>query len=230
MFINVQQEQSPISAAMGLMGQSARMFRRGDCSRIEQALVVADRAHNGAKHGREPYILHPIRVASNVMSVFGVDVISNADAVVAAVLHDVVEDAPDVVEHMYVPVFNPDVDGGNPAVAVISAMFGEDVARIVRALSHPDGDNASYVVDVASAINDSFSNFVVKFGDFKDNAGRIDELKPARARRLLEKYAPVLREFRGSADMWFVDGVPDNVSEEFDSIERVFDRVENFKG
>ena len=62
---------------------------------IEAAYTLACRAHEGQlrKHGG-PYLVHPLRVAVLLIEEFGV---SNKESVATALLHDVLEDAPDRV-------------------------------------------------------------------------------------------------------------------------------------
>lgn len=196
----------PLSAAGSLMMKASAKYRRGDVERISDALVVADLAHAGARWGNLPYISHPIAVAANVMDVFGER--AHPDVVVAAVLHDVVEDAPDFISRLQVPVMNPDVDRGIVPLAVIANMFGDDVASIVDAVSNDaDADVDAYVVAVDSAVTSSFGAFAVKFADFVSNAGGLcsGSVKPARAKRLGAKYARVIPSYREAAALWDVD-------------------------
>ena len=86
--------------------------------RIEEAVAEAVRYHSGQarKGSGAPYVFHPLAVAGLVADAGG-----DEDTVIAAVLHDAVEDA-----------------GGPPVRAEIAARFGENVARIVEACSDTD--------------------------------------------------------------------------------------------
>jgi len=79
---------------------------------VEKALQFSEKAHIGQiRKSGEPYIIHPILVATIVSS------ISEDEAmVVAALLHDVVEDT-----HL--------------SISEVSAAFGEDVAHLVEGLT-----------------------------------------------------------------------------------------------
>ena len=79
---------------------------------VEKALIFSENAHTGqVRKSGEPYIIHPILVASIVSS------ISEDDAmVIAALLHDVVEDT-----HL--------------SIVEVAADFGEDVAHLVEGLT-----------------------------------------------------------------------------------------------
>lgn len=80
---------------------------------IKKAFVFANDAHKGVKRkSGEPYILHPIAVAKIATAEIGL----GTKSVIAALLHDVVEDTDYTVED-------------------ISALFGEKVASIVDGLT-----------------------------------------------------------------------------------------------
>lgn len=81
-----------------LMQQCAPICKKeGDAERITQAFYFAKEAHKGVKRkSGEPYIIHPIAVARIVVVEIGLGVKS----VLAALLHDVVEDTDYTVEDM----------------------------------------------------------------------------------------------------------------------------------
>lgn len=85
-------------------------------SRLYDAIELAARAHhNQVRKGTEiPYIIHPLAVASMLIRIK-----SPEPVVIAALLHDVVEDTPVTVRE-------------------ILAQFGPEVADLVTALSEPD--------------------------------------------------------------------------------------------
>ena len=64
-------------------------FDKERLSRIEKAFQFANAAHNGIRRkSGEPFIIHPIAVAKIVAKDLGL----GATSIVAAILHDVVED------------------------------------------------------------------------------------------------------------------------------------------
>ena len=80
---------------------------------IQKAFDFANEAHKGVRRrSGEPYILHPIAVAKIVVSNIGL----GYKSIVAALLHDVVEDTEYTVEDL-------------------SNLFGEKVATIVEGLT-----------------------------------------------------------------------------------------------
>jgi GTP pyrophosphokinase len=85
--------------------------------RIRKAFVFANHAHMGVRRkAGEPYILHPLAVAMIVVKEIGL----GEDAVCAALLHDVVEDADYTVED-------------------IRSRFGDKVAELVDGLTKIEG-------------------------------------------------------------------------------------------
>lgn len=84
--------------------------------RLFDAITFAARAHSGQyrKASPLPYILHPLNVARILIECDAGD-----EIVIAAVLHDVVEDTPVTLEQ-------------------VRAEFGNEVARMVQGMSEPN--------------------------------------------------------------------------------------------
>lgn len=90
-----------------------------DMVRLHQAFEFAKRAHEPQKRkSGEPYILHPIAVAR----ITAIELRLDVNIVIAAFLHDVVEDTPASIEE-------------------IRDRFGEDVASLVKAVTKPNKKN-----------------------------------------------------------------------------------------
>ncbi|MFC0212550.1 RelA/SpoT family protein [Paenibacillus chartarius] len=71
-----------------LLEKAGTYLKEADLERIREAYVFADQAHHGqVRKSGEPYILHPLAVADIIVSM-QMDVTS----IIAALLHDVVED------------------------------------------------------------------------------------------------------------------------------------------
>lgn len=95
----------------------AHRISEGDLARIREAYGFAADAHAPQRRKTgEPYIMHPVAVAHIVAEEFQMD----ANSIIAAFLHDVVEDT---------PFTNDD----------IRARFGEDVAFLVKVVTKPKG-------------------------------------------------------------------------------------------
>jgi (p)ppGpp synthase/HD superfamily hydrolase len=91
--------------------------------RVEEAIAYAAQAHRGQmrKASEVPYLAHLLAVASLVWEHGGTD-----DQVIAALLHDVVED-----------------QGGRPRLDDVRARFGDRVAAIVEACSDSLADTTA---------------------------------------------------------------------------------------
>lgn len=98
-----------------MIDRLAQRFSNDDLLRIRKAYELAKMAHNGqTRVSGEPYIMHPIAVARIIAEEFMLD----ANSVVAAFLHDVVEDTPYTIDD-------------------IRERFGEDVAFLVKVVTKP---------------------------------------------------------------------------------------------
>jgi GTP pyrophosphokinase len=71
-----------------LLQKASGYMKQSDLERIREAYVFADKAHEGqVRKSGEPYILHPLAVAEIL-----VDIQMDVTSIIAALLHDVVED------------------------------------------------------------------------------------------------------------------------------------------
>lgn len=155
---------------------------------IEDALLFAKEAHaHQTRKSGEPYIVHPILVAALVASITG-----DRAMVIAALLHDVVEDTPHTIED-------------------VETRYGSDVAHLVHGLTKidlirdkeliPSHSDEKLVVSALSfrkmllaSIKD-VRVLVVKLCDRTHNVLTLDSLPPAKQRRIAEEtlvvYAPI---------------------------------------
>lgn len=98
-----------------LVAEYLRHHAEGDVERIRRAHDVAERAHRGqTRRSGEDYITHPVAVAG-VLAGYGLD----ADTVVAALLHDTVEDT-------------------ELSLEAIEDDFGAEVARLIDGVTKLD--------------------------------------------------------------------------------------------
>ncbi len=150
---------------------------------VERVRVAAEfgaDAHRGQRRkSGEPYIAHPV-AAAEILATLRVD----ADTIVAAILHDVMEDTP--------------IDKTQ-----IAARFGETVAEIVdgvtkldqiRFKSREEAQAESFRKMLLAMVRD-LRVILVKLADRTHNMRTIDAMQPARrraiARETLEIYAPI---------------------------------------
>ena len=147
---------------------------------IEKAYAVAKRAHSGQKRvsGLE-YILHPISVAY-ILVELGMD----TDSVVAALLHDVVEDT---------SVSKED----------IKALFGEKISNLVDGVTKldfisprsPEEQQAENIRKMLFAMSQDIRVILIKLADRLQNMRTIECMPPQKRRdkslQNMEIFAPI---------------------------------------
>jgi RelA/SpoT family (p)ppGpp synthetase len=148
--------------------------------RVRDAAEFGTQAHRGQRRkSGEMYISHPV-AAAEILATLRVD----ADTIVAAILHDVMEDTA--------------IDKGD-----IAARFGETVAEIVDGVTKLDqikfknreeAQAESFRKMLFAMVRD-LRVILVKLADRTHNMRTIDAMQPARrraiARETLEIYAPI---------------------------------------
>lgn len=156
-------------------------------ARLRLAAELAERAHEGQqRRSGEPYVTHPMAVASLVAE-WGMDEAS----VVAALLHDVVEDTEMTLAEIQ-GAFDP--------------AFGKDVAFLVEALTKldglklvadvdPDEKQAASLQKLLVAMAQDARVLIVKIADRLHNVRTLQHLHEAKARRIaretMDVYAPL---------------------------------------
>src|ERR1700742_196063 len=148
--------------------------------RIREAAEFGASAHKGQKRlSGEPYIAHPVAAASILA-----DLHLDADTIVAAILHDVIEDTPTPKDQL-------------------AARFGAAVAELVDAVtkldqikfkSREEAQAESFRKMLLAMVRD-LRVILVKLADRTHNMRTIEAMAPARrraiARETLEIYAPI---------------------------------------
>ena len=148
--------------------------------KIYEAYLVGARAHEGQNRiSGEPYISHPIAVAS-ILAEMRMD----SKSITAAILHDVIEDTPTLKEHL-------------------AEQFGEEVADLV------DGVSKLTQIDFRSKAEAQAENFrkmmlamvkdirviIIKLADRLHNMRTLDAMRPDKRRRIaretMDIYAPI---------------------------------------
>ena len=148
--------------------------------KIEKAFSVATRAHEGQKRqSGEEYIEHPLSAAS-ILADFRLD----HESIMAAILHDVIEDT--------------EIEKEN-----LKKNFGVKVSDLVDGVSKLDKINFSTKeeADAANlrkmilAMSQDIRVILIKLADRKHNLETIDALSPARRKKIgtetLEIFAPI---------------------------------------
>jgi GTP pyrophosphokinase len=163
-----------------LLSKVATYLPAEQVERVRQATEFGAAAHQGQKRlSGEPYITHPV-AAAEILAELHLD----ADTLVGAILHDVIEDTP-------------------IAKADIAKQFGNDVAEIVDGVTKLDQirfknreeAQAENFRKMLLAMVRDLRVILVKLADRTHNLRTIDALPPAKrraiARETLDIYAPV---------------------------------------
>jgi len=202
-----------VSLAEILRAHFVATYPVANTARLNDAIQVASYLHRtdvrrGArgKSINPPYIEHPLRVAIRLFRYFDV---KNPDTLIAAILHDTVED--------HAPEFG-DFEGGTnyrdkPEVArqaaleFISDNFGYAVASIVEDVSNPIPEGtptkeekiAAYQEHVSRISYGGGAGIILKFSDFVDNAGSLHhhyEYDDKSAQYFVKRYAGLIPIYR----------------------------------
>ena len=148
--------------------------------RIKRAYITAKNAHEGqTRSSGEPYITHPIAVASILA-----DMHLDAEVIMAALLHDVVEDT---------PVTEDD----------LRKLFGDTVTNLVNGVTKLDKlqfrdhreAQAENFRKMIMAMTSDIRVILIKLADRTHNMRTIGALRPDKRRRIaketLEIFAPI---------------------------------------
>ena len=212
-------EMDPGSLTLALMSDVRTLANDGllEEKPIFNALHVATFLHRNQTRAnrknlpRTPYIEHPLRNALRLIR-WGC---ANQDIIIAALLHDTVEDCVDDIILYYLATDPAPLDEQKKrdmAFAWMAEEFGAEVSRIVYAVSNPlmpDGmtkeeKREAYAKHIVSIIENDPGVFLVKFSDFVDNAVGLYHNniagKEAMISHLATKYYPVVAIFSAAYD------------------------------
>jgi GTP pyrophosphokinase len=163
-----------------LCGELEAYLEPAQVEEIYSAYLVGAEAHDGqVRVSGEPYISHPVAVA-RILAEMRMD----SKSIVAAILHDVIEDTPTLKEHL-------------------AEQFGEEVAELV------DGVSKLTQIDFRSKAEAQAENFrkmmlamvkdirviIIKLADRLHNMRTLDAMRPDKRRRIaletMDIYAPI---------------------------------------
>lgn len=177
---------------------------------IDAAKTIALLAHDGVMRGPLPYSTHVLRVALRTLSSDHLSIRDDPDLVIAALLHDTVEDNPAVFETEAFPNTSR-LSQREHAFSVIRVTFGERAETIVCAVTNPERDpqvsrdekRASYQAHVRDLLQVALDDgdeapALLKLSDFIDNcAGLWHNENPQLAAKLAAKYLALIPDFIG---------------------------------
>jgi len=163
-----------------LCGELEAYLEPAQVEEIYSAYLVGAEAHDGQiRVSGEPYISHPVAVA-RILAEMRMD----SKSIIAAILHDVIEDTPTLKEHL-------------------AEQFGEEVAELV------DGVSKLTKIDFRSKAEAQAENFrkmmlamvkdirviIIKLADRLHNMRTLDAMRPDKRRRIAKEtmdiYAPI---------------------------------------
>ena len=192
---------------------AAKLTIPADTGRLFAAISAAAFLHrdqtraNRGNLPRTPYIEHPLRGTLRLLR-WGV---TDADILVASVLHDTIEDcSKDIIRH-FLGIDPADLTAVELRQYVIEWMtgeFGAAATEIVLAVTNPDFTpdttreqrNTIYAAKVKASISLDAAVFLVKIADFVDNACGLPhnniEGNHGFVARLAVKYEPLVAIFQ----------------------------------
>jgi GTP pyrophosphokinase len=168
-----------------LLEQAKPHYKSNDVQRLREAIEFATRYHEGQQRDSgEPYIIHPLAVAGIV-----IDWQMDIDSVIAAVLHDVVEDT-------------------EVSLDTVEQTFGKGVAFLVDGVSKVSqarsgmGDITTYLPQTRDnlskfliAISHDIRVLLIKLADRLHNLRTLEYISPARQQKVaqesIEVFAPL---------------------------------------
>jgi (p)ppGpp synthase/HD superfamily hydrolase len=199
-------------------------FPPGEQTQLVEALTLASKLHADDRRVREPYLNHLLRVAIRIIRYYHV---RDVDVLVAALLHDAVEDHPEELGRLGAGTHAELADA---AVAELARRFNPRVAELVRSVTNPEYDPArdrheQYRAHVAESLERDPWARVIKVSDFTDNGVGVIHTTPDKAHRSAIKYRPLvpkLRELVGRPDTPLSTAAKDHILDQLDLAEERF--------
>ena len=199
-----------ISLIEPLLGSLKEHYENVDSELVSRAFTVANEAHSGQRRkSGEEYITHPVAV-SEILAELGL----NTTTVVAALLHDTVEDTPYSLEQL-------------------RADFGDEIANLVDGVTKLDKltfgptAEAETVRKMVIAMSRDIRVLVIKLADRLHNARTwsfvSSESAERKARETLDIYAPLAHRLGMNAIKWELEDLSFAVIEpkKFEEISRL---------
>lgn len=171
--------------------QAVREFRDdANVRKIRYAYYLAEKAHHGqCRRSGEPYILHPLAVARVL-----VDLRMDDDSIVAALLHDVLEDTEELTRDDIAKIFGADVL--HLVEGVTKLKFKDQVSMTdTQRRAEETTRTAETLRKMLLAMAKDFRVMVIKLADRLHNMQTLDALPAAKRTRIasetLDVYAPL---------------------------------------
>ena len=172
-----------------LLAKAREYVPKDKLDKLADAFEFAENAHNGqVRKSGEPFIAHPVQTALLLA-----DLRLDADALTAALLHDVVEDNDSIeivdVERQFGPEVARLVDG-------VTKLTNAELGTANRTASPQDGHaQAETIRKMLMAMAEDIRVVLIKLADRLHNMRTINHLAPdkriAKAQETLDIYAPL---------------------------------------
>ncbi|MGI5147889.1 HD domain-containing protein [Plantactinospora sp. CA-294935] len=174
----------------------AERFTPAEQTRLAAALDLAGTLHRDDRRVREPYLNHLLRVAIRIICYYSV---TDVDVIVAALLHDAVEDHP--AELAGLPAGTTGPAATEAALAEAARRFNPRVARLIAAVTNPEYDpgrdrDEQYRAHLAVSLDREPWARVIKVSDFTDNGVGVIHTTGDKVHRSARKYRPLVPLFR----------------------------------
>ncbi len=158
-----------------------------DRERVARAHALAARAHEGQRRlSGDPYLVHPEAVASTLA-----DLHLDADAIAAALLHDVLEDT-DVTAETLRQEFGPTVE-----------KLVQGVTKLGRIHARPEGQaQAENIRKMLIAMAEDLRVVLIKLGDRLHNMRTIAPLEASKRRRIAQETVDIYAPLAHRLGMW----------------------------
>ncbi|UVG35242.1 SpoT-like ppGpp synthesis/degradation protein [Microbacterium phage Cece] len=206
-----------VSLAAMLRAHFIEKYPVGDLNRLDDAIQVASYLHRndvrrGARgsHTKPAYIEHPLRVAVRLFKYFGV---TDPDVLIAAVLHDTVEDHPFEFQgfESVIGSGEDEKEARGRALDFISRHIGFRVAYLVDQVSNPITPPGlskpervkRYQKHVEHIVEFDSRSMLIKISDWVDNAGSLHhhyEYDDKSVAYFLDRYEPLIPLYRRGVD------------------------------
>jgi (p)ppGpp synthase/HD superfamily hydrolase len=202
----------------------AASFAPAERERLTEALELAAKLHADDRRMREPYLNHLLRVAIRIIRYYRV---RDVDVLVAALLHDAVEDHPAELGGLDRGTHTELTDA---AIAELARRFNPRVAELVRSVTNPEYDpdrdrHEQYREHVTTSLERDPWARVIKVSDFTDNGVGVVHTTPEKAYSSATKYRPLvpaLRELVGRPDTPLSTEAREHILDQLDLAEERF--------
>lgn len=169
-----------------------------DIAKIQRAYELAARAHAGqARKSGEPYVSHPLEVAAIVAALHMDD-----DSIVAALLHDVIEDTPVTIEEVK-KEFGGEVAHLVEGVTKLRLNVVADASERQRATAESNRA-AESLRKMLLAMAQDVRVMVIKLADRLHNMRTLDALPPDKGTRIANETLVVYAPLAARLGIWQV--------------------------